>query len=142
MGTLNLMIAIFSKVYKDNAGEAMLFFLQHRCDRTENLLLSPVWKSNFWRSDFNRVRDLDERDPEATVDEQDDIHDPHARCDMLPYVLSAACFTSWAVLSAATRPSCINFWLASLLAAALVLLQAAVMQNMWFNRDYYKTRLY
>lgn len=128
--TLNLMIAIFSKVYKDNTSEATLLFLQHRCQACEQALLQLTWKSE--------CRRLAEEDTAR----EDDEHDlGRIRRDRLPFMLSLGLFCSWLGLGFFMSPGAFAFWLAAILAASMVLLQAGMMQNTWFNRDYHRQRL-
>jgi len=131
--TLNLMIAIFSKVYKDNISEGTLLFLQHRCSACERVLLELTWKS-----ECRRLReDRDEEDGEEEEDESQSIE----RRDWLPYIISLVLFAVWLISIAVGSPGPFAIWLAALLAASMVLLQAANMQNTWFNRDYHRQRL-
>lgn len=153
---LNLMIAIFSQVYREKQADYYLLFLQHRCLMIEQCLLRPVWRFEcsglirpgcFLYDFMLKISGACSGTSAVHVgeDDNDHHHDHHdngqdieeAPPSLLPYVLSGLFFALWLVLGVVTEPGCSGILLAVLLSVALVLLQSALMQNMWFNRDYY-----
>lgn len=116
--TLNLMIAIFSRVYKDNAALGPLLFMSHQCSACEALLLQPRWA---------------EEAPTKRAGEESFL--PGARG---PYLMSLILFVVWLMLAIVVPPGPFVAWVALLLSGATILLQAAITQSAWFDRDFYK----
>jgi hypothetical protein len=102
---LNLMIAIFSKVYKDNVADAPLLFLQHRCCMIEQCLLRPTWRfeCKSFQDLIGRVDFL-----KFFEDSEDNSQHKHHR-DLMPYVLFGFFFMVWLVLDLVMIYGCSGF---------------------------------
>jgi len=148
---LNLMIAIFNNVYNEKVDNAAWLFQRERAIVCEQCLLQPAWPTP-------RSRRAGSRDygweGQSVHDLLGDVTGRSAKSSMtkfrsmcmdrMPYVAAAFAFVAWIVLLGASRslfppaPGVSSFWCSLPLVAAMMLLQAAILQNNWFNRDYHR----
>eukprot|EP00929_Paragymnodinium_shiwhaense_P106410 TRINITY_DN71771_c0_g1_i1.p1 TRINITY_DN71771_c0_g1~~TRINITY_DN71771_c0_g1_i1.p1 ORF type:complete len:1007 (+),score=140.58 TRINITY_DN71771_c0_g1_i1:71-3022(+) len=119
--TLNLMIAIYGNVYAAYQAQAGVLFTQMRSLASEQYLLQPAWRYRF--------------------SHQQGGSDGHGGSQhLLPFRLAAGLALLWLLLTLCIDSVFLEPVFACLLAASGVLLQAALMQNSWANREFYLRR--